>query len=90
MELNLTALVIIVIAIFYFGRLIKKTATSAENLMDVALDSTNEASKVAKANVALYAKEQRADLSKRATEVSNAPSHEELMAQIQGSSKVQD
>ena len=79
MEL-LSTIIIVAVILYFFGATIKKTANTTNNVLDIALGASDEASKTGSAQVKIWAKEQRADIAKRATnsKLKSAPSWDEL------------
>lgn len=88
MVFDFTTLTIIAIALFYFGRLIKKFAKTTEEIMEIAVDGMSTARKIAEVNIGVWEAEQRAELSKRADEVKEAESFEQIMAKLKPKSTV--
>ena len=75
----ISTIVILIVVLYFFGGIIKKSANIVTQTLDVALDGAVTAKKIAEINIEVWAAEQRVDLAKRAEEVKDNKSFDEIM-----------
>ena len=71
-------LVVIAIVLFFFGSTLKKLGNTTNDVMSIGANATHEAAKVGDAQIKMWSKEQRADIAKKAKDLKNTPSWDEL------------
>jgi Sec-independent protein translocase protein TatA len=71
-------IIVLAVVLYFFGATLKKLGNTTNDVMSIGANATHEAAKVGDAQIKMWSKEQRADISKKAKELKNTPSWDEL------------